>query len=150
MQAPERRAAQRRHRLWRHDAGFGHKLAAKCNLMQNLVIVLISVIVCNVRPSLLAFIPGPGLEAGGFWFAYIICHGWVISLTTAVYIIAVKLTSVIVGALCGGPFKKRFTLPLAWKRTDGDRNGCDHIHGDKGRNLYFFLIIFWISLASST
>ena len=80
--------------------------------MQYLVLVLISVVVCKARHSLLAFKPGSGLVDGGFGFAYIIYHGGAISMTTAANISAVKRTSVIFGVLCGGILKKNLLYRL--------------------------------------
>ena len=52
----------------------------------------------------LGAMPGRGLVAGGLLFAHVICHGWAISMTKAVYMIAVKRISILFGVLYGGLF----------------------------------------------
>jgi drug/metabolite transporter (DMT)-like permease len=46
--------------------------------------------------------PFKGLISGGLLFVHIICHGWSISMTKAVYMIAVKRISIFFGILYGG------------------------------------------------
>jgi len=46
--------------------------------------------------------PVRGLIAGGLLFIHVICHGWAISMTKAVYMIAVKRISILFGILYGG------------------------------------------------
>jgi drug/metabolite transporter (DMT)-like permease len=46
--------------------------------------------------------PFRGLVSGGLFFVHIICHGWSISMTKAVYMIAVKRISILFGVLYGG------------------------------------------------
>ncbi len=46
--------------------------------------------------------PVKGLAAGGLLFLHVICHGWAISMTKAVYMIAVKRISILFGILYGG------------------------------------------------
>jgi drug/metabolite transporter (DMT)-like permease len=46
--------------------------------------------------------PFKGLVSGGLFFVHIICHGWSISMTKAVYMIAVKRISILFGVLYGG------------------------------------------------
>ncbi len=46
--------------------------------------------------------PIRGLIAGGLLFVHVLCHGWAISMTKAVYMIAVKRISIFFGILYGG------------------------------------------------
>ncbi len=46
--------------------------------------------------------PVNGLVAGGLLFVHVICHGWAISMTKAVYMIAVKRISILFGIIYGG------------------------------------------------
>lgn len=46
--------------------------------------------------------PIRGLVAGGLLFVHVICHGWAISMTKAVYMIAVKRISILFGIIYGG------------------------------------------------
>jgi len=46
--------------------------------------------------------PVRGLVSGGLLFVHAICHGWAISMTNAVYMIAVKRISILFGILYGG------------------------------------------------
>lgn len=46
--------------------------------------------------------PLKGLVSGGLLFVHVICHGWAISMTKAVYMIAVKRISILFGILYGG------------------------------------------------
>jgi drug/metabolite transporter (DMT)-like permease len=79
--------------------------------VHNLLILLTLVMIRKVRLVRLAASPGPGLVAGGLWFAHIVCHGWAISMTKAVYMIAIKRISVIFGVLYGGLlFKEKHLL----------------------------------------
>lgn len=48
--------------------------------------------------------PFKGMVSGGLLFAHAICHGWAISLTKAVYMIAVKRISILIGIIYGGVF----------------------------------------------
>lgn len=48
--------------------------------------------------------PVQGLVSGGLLFVHIVSHGWAISMTKAVYMIAVKRLSILFGILYGGLF----------------------------------------------
>lgn len=50
----------------------------------------------------LSSMPVKGMVAGGLLFVHVICHGWAISMTKAVYMIAVKRISILFGILYGG------------------------------------------------
>lgn len=52
----------------------------------------------------LAMFPVKGAVAGGLLFGHAICHGWAISMTKAVYMIAVKRLSIMFGVIYGGLF----------------------------------------------
>lgn len=58
----------------------------------------------KVRAQGLLRKPATGLISGAFLFAHAICHGWAISLTKAVYMIAVKRISILIGVIYGGLF----------------------------------------------
>jgi len=48
--------------------------------------------------------PLKGAVAGGLLFGHALCHGWAISMTKAVYMIAVKRLSILFGVIYGGLF----------------------------------------------
>ncbi len=48
--------------------------------------------------------PVKGMVSGGLLFAHAVCHGWAISMTQAVYMIAVKRMSILFGIIYGGLF----------------------------------------------
>ena len=48
--------------------------------------------------------PVKGMISGGLLFAHAVCHGWAISLTQTVYMIAVKRMSILFGIIYGGLF----------------------------------------------
>ena len=52
----------------------------------------------------LARFPLQGAVAGGLLFGHALCHGWAISMTKAVYMIAVKRLSILFGVIYGGLF----------------------------------------------
>ena len=54
------------------------------------------------RPSILVALPGKGMAAGLLLYLHALCHGWAISLTKAVYMIAVKRLSILFGVMYGG------------------------------------------------
>lgn len=56
----------------------------------------------RIRLSRLIEMPFMGMVSGGLLFAHAICHGWAISLTKAVYMIAVKRISILIGIIYGG------------------------------------------------
>ncbi|WP_028584429.1 DMT family transporter [Desulfogranum mediterraneum] len=60
--------------------------------------------------------PGPGSIAGVLFFTHLICHGWAISLTKAVYMISIKRMSILFGVLYGGIF---FAEENLWYRLTG-------------------------------
>ena len=51
--------------------------------------------------------PAKGIVSGGLLFAHAVCHGWAISLTQTVYMIAVKRMSILFGIIYGGLFFKK-------------------------------------------
>jgi uncharacterized membrane protein len=55
-----------------------------------------------VRPA--GAVPIKGAVAGGLLFGHAVCHGWAISMTKAVYMIAVKRLSILFGVIYGGLF----------------------------------------------
>lgn len=46
--------------------------------------------------------PVRGVVAGGLLFVHVICHGWAISMTKAVYMITIKRMSILFGIIYGG------------------------------------------------
>ena len=58
----------------------------------------------KTRFGRLARFPLQGAVAGGLLFGHAICHGWAISMTKAVYMIAVKRISILFGVIYGGLF----------------------------------------------
>lgn len=58
----------------------------------------------KTRLGRLGAMPGRGAVVGGILFAHVICHGWAISMTKAVYMIAVKRISILFGVIYGGLF----------------------------------------------
>jgi drug/metabolite transporter (DMT)-like permease len=58
----------------------------------------------RTRFDRLARFPLKGTVAGGLLFGHALCHGWAISMTKAVYMIAVKRLSILFGVIYGGLF----------------------------------------------
>jgi drug/metabolite transporter (DMT)-like permease len=58
----------------------------------------------KIRLSRLARFPLQGAVAGALLFGHALCHGWAISMTKAVYMIAVKRLSILFGVIYGGLF----------------------------------------------
>jgi drug/metabolite transporter (DMT)-like permease len=58
----------------------------------------------RTRVGRLARFPVQGAVAGGLLFGHALCHGWAISMTKAVYMIAVKRLSILFGVIYGGLF----------------------------------------------
>jgi drug/metabolite transporter (DMT)-like permease len=58
----------------------------------------------KTRFGRLARFPLQGAVAGGLLFGHALCHGWAISMTKAVYMIAVKRLSILFGVIYGGLF----------------------------------------------
>lgn len=71
-------------------------------LCLNACFLIFAVIFKKVRFSRLLKMPVKGSVAGGLLFAHILCHGWAISLTKAVYMISVKRISILFGTIYGG------------------------------------------------
>jgi drug/metabolite transporter (DMT)-like permease len=58
----------------------------------------------RTRVRRLVRFPMKGAVAGGLLFGHALCHGWAISMTKAVYMIAVKRMSILFGVIYGGLF----------------------------------------------
>jgi drug/metabolite transporter (DMT)-like permease len=56
----------------------------------------------KIRVPRLLKMPARGVVAGGLLFSHVIFHGWAISMTKAVYMIAVKRISILFGIFYGG------------------------------------------------
>ena len=70
----------------------------------NSATLLILVIAGKIRPSQLADRPVQGLVAGFLFFTHLVCHGWAISMTNAVYMISLKRMSILFGVIYGRLF----------------------------------------------
>ena len=73
-------------------------------LVFNLVCLAGLLVSGKTRFSRLTGFPLQGAVAGGLLFGHALCHGWAISMTKAVYMIAVKRLSILFGVLYGGLF----------------------------------------------
>jgi drug/metabolite transporter (DMT)-like permease len=70
----------------------------------NLVCLVGMLLTGKTRLNRLARFPLKGAVAGGLLFGHALCHGWAISMTKAVYMIAVKRLSIVFGVVYGGLF----------------------------------------------
>lgn len=70
----------------------------------NLVCLAVMLALGKTRFRHLTAFPVQGAVAGGLLFGHAICHGWAISMTKAVYMIAVKRLSIMFGVIYGGLF----------------------------------------------
>lgn len=70
----------------------------------NSATLLILVTAGKIRPSQLADRPVHGLVAGFLFFTHLVCHGWAISMTKAVYMISLKRMSILFGVIYGRLF----------------------------------------------
>lgn len=70
----------------------------------NLVCLVAMVLFGKASFRTLARSPVTGAVAGGLLFGHAVCHGWAISMTKAVYMIAVKRLSIMFGVIYGGLF----------------------------------------------
>lgn len=73
-------------------------------LVLNLIILLIMIMTGRISMRQLASRPVPGSVAGLLLFAHVVCHGWAISMTKAVYMISLKRMSILFGVIYGGVF----------------------------------------------
>ncbi len=70
----------------------------------NSATLLILAIAGKIRPSQLVDRPVQGLVAGFLFFTHLVCHGWAISMTNAVYMISLKRMSILFGVIYGRLF----------------------------------------------
>ncbi len=73
-------------------------------LVLNIAMLLILVIAGKIRPTRMTGKPVQGLVAGALFFTHLVCHGWAISMTKAVYMISLKRMSILFGVIYGGLF----------------------------------------------
>lgn len=76
------------------------------NFFLALNIITLFLIVMTGKGSVATLLsrPVPGAVAGVLLFLHLICHGWAISMTKAVYMISIKRMSIIFGVMFGGLF----------------------------------------------
>lgn len=70
----------------------------------NLVCLSAMILSRKTRLRRLTASPFQGIVAGLLLFGHAVCHGWAISMTKAVYMIAVKRLSILFGVIYGGLF----------------------------------------------
>jgi drug/metabolite transporter (DMT)-like permease len=80
-------------------------------IMLNICFIMAMVLFGKIKISVLRASPFNGIIAGGLLFLHAVCHGWAISITKAVYMIAVKRISILFGIVYGGLlFKEKHLL----------------------------------------
>lgn len=75
-------------------------------LMLNVCFLAAMLLYGKIRIDALCKSPIKGMVAGGLLFLHVVCHGWAISLTKAVYMISIKRISILFGIVYGGLFFK--------------------------------------------
>lgn len=70
----------------------------------NVATLLIMALAGKIHPTRLAHRPLQGMVAGALLFIHLVCHGWAISMTKAVYMISLKRMSILFGVIYGGLF----------------------------------------------